>query len=142
YHGITTGSERTLFRTPPDQPDTPPRPDPNIVFDQVAYHPPSAALVYFTGGLTAAYDVKQRQWTDLKPRRSPPPVLGGSLAYNPVHDEMVLFGGGNVAEAGPGGRVVGHTGTWAFSFRDKDWRPLELDAQPPPRMNTRAVCDT
>jgi hypothetical protein len=47
----------------------------------------------------------------------------------------------NVAEEGPGGRIVGYTGTWAYSFRDKDWHRLTLDVQPPPRMNARMVCD-
>ena len=54
--------------------------------------------------------------------------MGGSLAYDPLHDELVLFGGGHVAEAGPDGRVVGYTGTWVYSFRDNDWRRLRLDA--------------
>jgi hypothetical protein len=142
YSGITSGSERTLFRPPPNDPEAPPRPDLNIVFDQVVYHPPSKSLVYFTGGLTAAYDVKQRRWSDLAPAHAPPPVLGGSLAYTPVHDEIVLSGGGHIAERGPGGRVVGYTGTWVYSFRAKDWRQLALQEQPPPRTNTRLVCDT
>jgi hypothetical protein len=142
YSGITSGSERTLFRPPPNDREAPPRPDLNIVFDQVAYHSPSKSLVYFTGGLTAAYDVPQRKWSDLAPPHAPPPVLGGSLAYNPVHDEMVLSGGGHVAEPRPDGRVVGYTGTWVYSFRDKDWRRLALADEPPPRTNTRAVCDS
>jgi hypothetical protein len=142
YSGITTGSERTLFRPPPGFPKAASRPDLNIVFDQVAYHPPSKRLIYFTGGLTAAFDVQARRWSDLAPAHSPPPVLGGSLAYDPVHDEMVLFGGGSVAETGPDGRVVGYTGTWAYSFRDNDWRRLSTKVQPPPRTNTRLVCDT
>src|SRR5262249_26291952 len=41
YSGITSGSERTLFRPPPNYPEGPSRPDLNIVFDQVVYHPPS-----------------------------------------------------------------------------------------------------
>lgn len=57
YAGITSGSERSLFRPPAGYPGAPPRPDVNIVFDQVAYHPPSKSLVYFTGGLTAAQSV-------------------------------------------------------------------------------------
>ena len=125
------------------RPDTrgAPCPDVNIVFDHVAYHPPSKSLAYFTGGLTVAYNVEDRTWRDLAPVHSPPPVIGGSLAYDSVHDEIVLFGGGNVAEEGPDGRIVGYTGTWVYSFRDKDWHRLTLDLQPPPRMNTRMVCD-
>jgi hypothetical protein len=140
YAAITTGSERTVLRGPTDQGSGAPRPDLNIVFDQVAYHPGLGALVYFTGGLTAAYDVKRRRWSDLEPRHSPPPVLGGSLAYDARNNEIVLFGGGYVAEPGPGGRVVGYTGTWVY--KDGDWRRLPLQVQPPARTNTRLVSDT
>ena len=55
--------------------------------------------------MTAAYHVVERQWTNLAPAHTPPPVLGGTLAYDPVNDEMVLYGGGRIAEAGPDGRI-------------------------------------
>jgi len=142
YSGITTGSERTVLRGPTADREGVPRPDLNIVFDQVAYHPPTDSLIYFTGGLTAAYHVQQRRWTDLRPAQSPPPVMAGSLAYDPLHDETVLFGGGHVAEQGPDGRIVGYTGTWLYRFQENRWLPLALETQPPPRMNTRLVCDT
>lgn len=141
YSGITSGSERSQFRALDGYPPETARPDLNIVFDQVAYHPPSKSLVYFTGGLTVAYQVVERKWTNLAPAHSPPPVLGGSLAYDPVNDEMVLYGGGMIAEAGPDGRIVGYTSIWLYSFKDKDWRRLD-GPQPPPRMNCRAVTDT
>jgi hypothetical protein len=141
YSGITSGSERSLFRPPEGFPAECARPDLNIVFDQVAYHPPTKSLIYFTGGLTAAYQVVERKWTNLAPAHAPPPVVGGTLAYDEVHDEMVLTGGGMVAEAGPDGRIVGHTSTWLYSFKDRDWRRLD-GMQPPPRMNSRAVTDT
>ena len=140
YAAITTGSERTLLRGPTDEPEGAPRPDLNIVFDQFTYDPSRQALVYFTGGLTAAYDVSRGRWTDLAPPHRPPPVLGGSLAYDPSHRQIILFGGGHVAERGPGGKVVGYTGTWVF--RGNDWHRLDLRVEPPPRMNTRLVCDT
>jgi hypothetical protein len=140
YAAITTGSERTLLRGPTDEPEGAPRPDLNIVFDQVTYDPSRQALVYFTGGLTAAYDVSRGRWADLAPSHRPPPVVGGSLAYDPVNRQIMLFGGGHVAERGPGGRVVGYTGTWVL--RGDDWRRLNLTVEPPPRMNTRLVCDT
>lgn len=141
YHGLTSGSERSLFRAPEGFPREAARPDLNITFDQVVYHPPSRSLVYFVGGLTAAYHVEQRRWSDLAPGHAPPPVLGGSLAYDTLHNELVLFGGGNVAEKGPGGRLVGYTGTWTYSFADKDWRPLAPGEQPPPRTSSPMVCD-
>jgi galactose oxidase-like protein len=142
YSGITTGSERTVLRGPTADREGVPRPDLNIVFDQVVYHPPTESLIYFTGGLTAAYHVQQRRWTDLRPIQSPPPVMAGSLAYDPIQDEIVLFGGGHVAEQGRDGRIVGHTGTWLYRFQENRWLPLALETQPPPRMNARMVCDT
>jgi hypothetical protein len=75
-----------------------PRPDLNIVFDQLTYRLENNSLYYFTGGLTAVYDVGRRRWTDLRPPHSPPPVLGGSVAYNPVRDELVLFGAAGQAD--------------------------------------------
>ncbi|HEU0006941.1 MAG TPA: kelch repeat-containing protein [Terriglobia bacterium] len=142
YSGITTGSERTVLRAPTEDREGVPRPDLNIVFDQVVYYPPTESLIYFTGGLTAAYHVQQRRWTDLRPAQSPPPVLAGSLAYDPLHDEIVLVGGGHVAEQRQDGRIVGHSGTWLYRFQENRWLPLALETEPPPRMNTRMVCDT
>src|SRR5689334_22708636 len=51
YSAITTGSERTVLRGNTNDAEGTPRPDLNIVFDQVAYDPEYKALVYFTGGL-------------------------------------------------------------------------------------------
>jgi hypothetical protein len=141
YAGLTTGSERTVLRSPTDENEGAPRPDLNLVFDQVSYHPPSKSLFYFTGGLTAAYDVVKRRWSDLMPVHTPPPVVAGSLAYDPLNDEMVLFGGGHVTEKATDGRIVGYTGTWVYRFADRDWHLLPLEIQPPPRMNMRMVCD-
>jgi hypothetical protein len=142
YAGITTGSEQTVMRGSTDDPTGVPRLDLNVVFDQVAYRPADDTLYYFTGGLTAAYDVQNRRWRDLKPRQSPPPVLGGSLAYDPVNDEIVLFGGGHVAERGSDGMVRGYTGTWLYDVSENHWHALETRVEPPPRMNTRIVTDT
>lgn len=142
YMGITTGSRRTVMRGEAEAFEDVPRPALNIVFDQVAYRSANNSLFYFTGGLTAAYDVEHRSWKDLRPPHAPPPVLGGSIAHDPGRDEMVLFGGGHVAEPGPGRALEGYTGTWVYSFRDNDWKQLQLNPQPPPRMNTRMVTDT
>ena len=142
YSGVTSGSERTVLRGATNDKEGAPRPDLNIVFDQVVYAPAMHSLVYFTGGLTAAYDPKERRWRDLMPPHSPPPVLGGSLAYDPLHQEIVLFGGGHVAEPAPGGGLEGYTGTWIYSPQTHDWRRLPAGPQPPPRMNSRMVTDS
>ncbi len=142
YSGITTGSERTLMRSSTEEEEAVPRPDLNIVFDQVTYNPAANSLFFFTGGLTASYDITRRRWSDLAPAHTPPPVLGGSVAYDPFHDEIVLFGGGHIAERASDGKIAGYTGTWIYRTRDRDWHVLPPETQPPPRMNTRMVCDT
>ena len=142
YAGITTGSRRTIMRGDAESAEEVPRPALNIVADQVAYRSLDNSLLYFTGGLTATYDIERRAWKDLAPQHSPPPVLGGTMAYDPGRDEMVLFGGGHVAEAGPGSALRGYAGTWVFSYSRNDWTPLALAVEPPPRMNTRMVTDT
>ncbi len=142
YSGKTTGSEQTVMRGTTNDAGGVPRPDLNIVFDQVAYHPGSQSLIYFTGGLTAAYDVVRRRWRDLAPAGSPPPVVGGSLAYDPVNDQIVLFGGGHAAERAPDGRLVGYTGLWVYRVKANEWRPRPGLAGPLPRMNSRLVTDT
>ena len=103
YHGITTGSYRPQLKIR----DGIMRPDMNIVFDQVTYDSKRSRMVYFTGGRTFAYNTVNRRWSNIGQGKNPPPVLGGSLCYDPLNDEIVLFGGGHVAEVGPDGKVQG-----------------------------------
>ena len=138
YQGITIGSRRPQLK----EREGVLRPDLNIVFDQVTYDPRRARMIYFTGGRTFAYDVKARRWSDAAPAGGAPPVLGGSLAYDPVNDEIVLSGGGHVVEQGPGGTPAGFTGTWLYQCATSRWRRLNEDVSPPPRLCTRLVCDT
>lgn len=139
YQGITTGSYRPQLK----ERDGVLRPDLNVVFDQVAYDSTRSRMIYFTGGRTLAYDVRERKWTDAAPgTQGPPPVSGATLSYDPWNDEVVLVGGGHVAEPGPDGRLVGYTGTWIYEANASRWRPLANGLEPPPRMSTRLVTDT
>jgi len=138
YHGITTGSYRPQLKMR----EGVLRPDLNIVFDQVTYDKKRSQMVYFTGGRTFAYRVVDRTWSDIGKGLSPPPVLGGSLCMDPFNDEIVLVGGGHVAETGPDGQLVGYTGTWIYDCVIMTWQRLMSDVEPPPRMATRLVCDT
>ncbi|MCX6625960.1 MAG: kelch repeat-containing protein, partial [Acidobacteria bacterium] len=139
YQGITTGSYRPELKLR----EGVLRPDLNVVFDQVAYDTKRARMVYFTGGRTFAYDLRTRTWSDAAPGfPAPPPVSAGTLAYDPVNDEIILAGGGHVAEKGTSGQLAGYTGTWLFDCAQASWRPLQAATQPPPRMNTRLVYDS
>jgi hypothetical protein len=138
YQGITTGSYRPQLKVR----EGVLRPDLNIVFDQVAYDSKRSRMIYFTGGRTFAYDVRSRKWSDaVSQSQTPPPVSGATLSYDPFNDEIVLAGGGHVAEPGPHDEPVGYTGTWIFENKTSQWRPLGTGKEPPPRMSTRLVCD-
>ena len=139
YQGITTGSRRPQLKLR----DGVLRPDLNIVFDQLAYDSHRDRMVFFTGGRTFAYDISTREWSSIDSERNPPPVLGGSLCYDPVGDRIILFGGGHVAEPGPDGRPVGYTSTWALDCAEGQWKKLDTAGkQPPPRMCSRLVYDS
>ena len=137
YQGITTGSRRPELKMR----EGVLRPDLNMVFDQVAYDSARHRMVYFTGGRTFAYDVVGRTWSDIAPGEVPPPVQGGSLAYDPVLDKILLFGGGHVAEMNDRGELAGFTGTWSFDAPTGEWKQLSPGLEPPPRMSTRMVYD-
>ena len=138
YQGITIGSHRPQLKVR----EGILRPDLNILFDQVTYDGKRSRMVYFTGGRTFAYDVAARKWSDIGKGTAPPPVLGGSLCYDPVNDEVLLTGGGHVAEIGPEGKPVGHVGTWVYECESSTWRPLGNETEPPPRIASRLVSDT
>ena len=139
YQGITTGSRRPQLKMR----DGVLRPDLNIVFDQLAYDSSRDRMIYFTGGRTFAYDISSRAWGSIDSKNNPPPILGGSLCYDPLSDRVILFGGGHVAESGPDGKVTGYTSTWALDCASGQWKKLEtLDNQPPPRMCSRLVYDS
>ena len=137
YQGITIGSHRLQLKMR----EGVLRPDLNIVFDQVTYDSKRSRMVYFTGGRAFAYDLTKRKWSDIALGENPPPVLGGSLCYDPFNDELVLTGGGHVAELSPNGKPVGYTGTWIYECISGDWRRLNCEIEPPPRIASRAVCD-
>ncbi len=137
YQGITTGSYRPQLKVR----EGVLRPDLNIVFEQVTYDSRRHRLIYFTGGRTFAYDLQSRAWSDIAGGQSPPPVSGASLCYVPWQDRVILAGGGHVAEAGPEGRPVGYTGTWAYDCESAAWSRLPGET-PPPRLCTRLVCDS
>ena len=133
YSAITTGSERTVLARAADERGGVPRPRPEhcLRSGRLASAPAIARLFHRrTDGCVRS---GQAFRTDLRPAHSPPPVVGGSLAYDSTERRNGFVRGGHVAERGPSGKVAGCTGTWIF--RDNDWQRLPGSIQPPPRMN-------
>jgi hypothetical protein len=137
YQGITIGSHRPQLKVR----DGILRPDLNIVFDQVTWDSRRNRMVYFTGGRTLAYDLNLREWSDICLGNTAPPVFGGSLCYDPVNDQIVLTGGGHVAELDSHGNLTGSAGTWIFDCEYGNWSPANCETEPPARMSSRLVYD-
>ena len=138
YQGITPGYYRPQLK----ERGGVIRPDLNIVGDQVTYDSKRRRMVYFTGGRTFAYQVKERNWLAIDGNQAPPPVSFGSLCYDPFGDRIILFGGGHIAEPDSDGRTVGYTGTWEYDCEVGNWSPVDTGGDPPPRMCARLICDT
>jgi hypothetical protein len=138
YQGITIGSHRPQLKMR----EGVLRPDLNVVFDQVTWDSKRERMVYFTGGRTFAYDPKLREWSDICQGQSAPPVLGGSLCYDPIGDQVILAGGGHVAELDSDGNRRGDAGTWVFDCQQGTWAPLKGKTELPPRIASRMVYDS
>ncbi|MFW6108145.1 MAG: Kelch repeat-containing protein, partial [bacterium] len=105
-------------------------------FNQLCYVPPLKKVLFFVGGRTFAFDLTARRWQPLEPETSPPHVVWSAMIYDPVNEEVVLFGGGAQCDEN-------RPGTWLFDPKAMNWRKLEqpLADQPPPRCNAPLVYD-
>jgi N-acetylneuraminic acid mutarotase len=75
---------------------------------------------------TWSFDVRQHVWTQLDPAEAPGIGNYHLMAYDPVSDRMILFGG-----SGPGDRPYGET--WGYDFNADTWTNLQPKTSPPAR---------
>jgi len=108
-----------------------------LVYDRDA----KVALLY--GGLeedrgTWAFDFKQKTWSNLKPKTSPPPLFLHSMVYDSVNKVTLLFGGqtGNYAT----GKTVNET--WAYHHDSNTWEKKDPRTAPAPRAQAQACFDS
>jgi len=94
-------------------------------YSQYALDTDRNRLVAYTMSHTLAYDPERRAWKDLAPSGDPNggtfDLWWGSLCYDPVNREVVLFGGNN------GASEFNDTRTWLYSPEKNAWRRLETD---------------
>jgi hypothetical protein len=105
----------------------------DIVGAGVAYDAGSDTIVRF-GGLdldigrfsdeTWAYDLESNTWTDMRPKRSPPPGNYHAIAYDSQSDRIILFHGG-------GDGYVQQT--WAYDYDTNTWTRMSPAVSPPAR---------
>jgi hypothetical protein len=95
-----------------------------LAYTQYALDTDSGLVYAFANRMFLAYDTKARTWRDLKAKGHPSTgsrfsLKWGSLCYDPVNRELVLFGGNN------GGSEFNDTRTWIYSPAKNEWRRLE-----------------
>jgi galactose oxidase-like protein len=108
-------------------------------FNQGCYDSKRGRMLYYVGGKTFAYDARKREWTDLK---ATPPLacdglIMGMMAYDPVGDQAVLFGGCFALNPWGGAK------TWIYDCAKNKWRrPEDIKDEPPLRCGARMVYDS
>ncbi len=114
------------------------RPSPIHTFNMACWDSNRKRIVYYSDGCTFALDPGTNTWTDLKPKNHPTTcraVAWASMAYDPVGDQVLLFGGGLAAN--PSGSAP----TWLYDCAKNVWHRPRLEVEPPPRCNAPIVFD-
>lgn len=115
-------------------------PRPNSSFYQACWDDHNQRIVYYVGSMTFSYHPKLREWKLIHApdEKAQPPalLLWGSLCYDPINKQILLFGGGGVDA--PDGRPH----TWVLDVKTDKWRRLKLKMEPPARCNSRMVYDS
>jgi len=112
------------------------RPSPIHTFNMACWDSKRERIVYYSDACTFALDPATNTWTDLQAENHPTTcrsLAWASMCYDPVNDEMLLFGGGLATN--PSGAAP----TWIYDCRKNRWRRLAADVQPPPRCNAPLV---
>ena len=123
---------------------------------QMCLLPGQKKVLYFWGGATFTYDPARRTFENLKIglAAAPPDVMLGSMAWDPVNQEAILFGGGYLKAYTAGGRSEvkqekqpdawtperwDRRGTWAYSPAKNAWRKLETASKDVAAANARLL---
>jgi N-acetylneuraminic acid mutarotase len=107
---------------------------PGRMFHNMVYHEGADRTIVFGGWAvgnrlfadTWAYDYNSDTWAELMPPMSPPAREYSAMAYDPVTDRIILFGG-----AGPGEAALGDT--WAYDYGSNTWTELSPAVAPSAR---------
>jgi hypothetical protein len=114
---------------------------PPRTFSAMTYDEKSDRFILFGGGGensglgdTWAYDMSADTWTNMKPTTSPPSRVYHAMAYEPVSNRIVLFGGvveETADESTNSERPLGDT--WAYDPNGNVWTQLSTSTAPSAR---------
>ena len=106
----------------------------------MAFHERNGVTVLFGGysenkymGDTWAYNLTLNTWTEKKSAIAPQPRDFHSMAYDPVSDRIVLFGGNK------GSSSSLFSDTWTYDYSNNTWTERTTTKAPPPRFK-QSMC--
>jgi hypothetical protein len=114
------------------------RPSPIHTFNMACWDSKRDRIVYYSDGCTFALEPAANTWTDLEAKNHPQTcrtVAWASMCYDPLNDQILLFGGGLATN--PGGGAP----TWLYNCTDNVWHRPKLAIEPPLRCNAPIVYD-
>lgn len=114
------------------------RPSPIHTFNMICLDSRRNRVVCYADGCTFALDPADNTWTDLAARNHPAccrALAWAALCYNPVHDEIILFGGGLATNP------AGGAATRIYDCAANAWRRPDRETEPPLRCNAPIVYD-
>ncbi len=80
-----------------------------------------------------AFDAAAQSWESIRNRRRPGPRLSPGMVYDPVNQQLIIFGGDS-----PHDRLGD---TWLYSLADNRWQEVTPSISPPPRSDMGLVYD-
>jgi len=77
---------------------------------------------------TWTFDFETRSWTRMTPAVSPPPHHFAAMAYHPLADRVVLFGGSDIWQD------LVMNDTWTYDYEADAWTEIHTSVSPSPRL--------
>lgn len=114
-----------------------------FIYEQYAYDPEGGKVYFFRKNWTFSYDTRTRLWDTLsylnpmmqQGSKGKASLQWGSLCWDPVNREVVLFGGGNVDVPDGGFR------TWLYKPSTNTWSRPSFAVEPVHRAYTSMAYD-
>ncbi|MHA2276682.1 MAG: Kelch repeat-containing protein [Candidatus Kariarchaeaceae archaeon] len=96
---------------------------------------------------TWVYNFVDNSWKNMTATMVDPDVhpgarIGYNGAYDPINDQIIIFGGFNVCTGGSPSSCVSWGDTWSYDMDANTWTDLKPDNSPPPHTYGQLVYDT
>ena len=126
----------------------PPRSDMGMAYDET-----NQVVVMFGGYCresnpdlcddTWVFDPQTNTWTEMNPASSPPVMYGQTMLYDPINQQVILWGGHESTYQN--GALISHqygNTIWQYDYLQNNWQTLPAYRSPPARYWHQAAIDS